>query len=52
MGQHWLCMLWDVMSIFSPYLGFVVGFYECFLALCIGTFIGGFIFDKKYLRNE
>jgi len=41
-----------LMSIFSPYLNFVVGFYECFLAFCIGTGIGGFIFDKKYLRDE
>lgn len=41
-----------LMSILSPYLGFVVGFYECFLAFAVGTAIGGFIFDKKYLRNE
>jgi len=41
-----------LMSILSPYLNFVVGFYECFLAFAIGTGIGGFIFDKKYLRDE
>jgi hypothetical protein len=38
-------------SILSPYLGFEIGFYECFLAWAIGTGIGGFIFDRKYLRD-
>jgi len=41
-----------LMSVLSPYLNFVVGFYECFLAFAIGTGVGGFIFDKKYLRDE
>ncbi len=38
-------------SILSPYLGFEIGFYECFIAWAIGTGIGGFIFDRKYLKD-
>ena len=40
-----------LMSIFSPYLGFKIGFYECFLAFAVGAGIGGFLFDKKYLKD-
>ena len=39
-------------SILSTYLGFEIGFYECFIAWAIGTCIGGFIFDRKYLKDE
>ena len=38
-------------SIFSSYMDFRIGFYECFLAWAIGTGIGGYVFDKKYLRD-
>ena len=38
-------------SILSTYLGFEIGFYECFIAWAIGTGIGGFIFDSKYLKD-
>ena len=38
-------------SILSTYLGFEIGFYECFIAWAIGTGIGGFIFDRKYLKD-
>ena len=38
-------------SILSPYLGFEIGFYECFIAWAIGSGVGGYIFDKKYLRD-
>ena len=38
-------------SVLSPYLGFSVGFYECFIAWGIGTGIGGYLFDKKYIRH-
>ena len=38
-------------SILSPYLGFDIGFYECFIAWVIGSGIGGYIFDKKYLKD-
>jgi hypothetical protein len=38
-------------SILSPYLGFEIGFYECFIAWAIGCGIGGYIFDKKYLKD-
>jgi hypothetical protein len=38
-------------SILSPYLGFEIGFYECFIAWAIGSGIGGYIFDRKYLKD-
>jgi hypothetical protein len=41
-----------LMSIFAPYIGFKVGFYECFLAYAIGTGIGGYLFDKHYIKDE
>jgi uncharacterized membrane protein len=40
-----------MISIFSPYLGFSVGFYECFVAFGIGVGVGGFLFDKNYLEH-
>lgn len=41
-----------IISIFSPYIGFSVGFYECFLAFAIGVGVGGFLFDRNYLKDE
>jgi hypothetical protein len=41
-----------LMSIFAPYIGFKVGFYECFLAYAIGTGVGGYLFDKHYIKDE
>ena len=38
-------------SILQPYLSFTVGFYGYFLAFAIGTVVGGFLFDKKYLSD-
>ena len=38
-----------MMSLLSPYLNFKPGFYELFLAFCVGTVIGGLKFHSKFL---
>ena len=38
-----------MMSLLSPYLNFKPGFYELFLAFCVGTVIGGLRFHSKFL---
>lgn len=38
-------------SIIDPYIDLTIGFYGYFLAFVIGTFVGGYLFDKKYLSD-
>ena len=38
-----------MVSLLSPYLNFKPGFYELFLAFCVGTVIGGLRFHSKFL---
>lgn len=39
-------------SIIDAYINITFGFYSYFLAYALGTLIGGYMFDKKYLRDE
>ena len=39
-------------SIMDAYITMNFGFYSYFIAYCLGTGIGGYMFDKKYLRDE
>ena len=38
-------------SIIDPYTDLAIGFYGYFVAFAIGTIVGGFLFDKKYLSD-
>ena len=38
-------------SIIDPYIDLTIGFYGYFLAFAIGTVVGGYLFDKKYLSD-
>lgn len=38
-------------SIIDPYIDLTIGFYGYFIAFAIGTFIGGYLFDKEYLSD-
>jgi ribose/xylose/arabinose/galactoside ABC-type transport system permease subunit len=38
-------------SIIDPYIDLTIGFYGYFVAFAIGTVVGGFLFDKKYLSD-
>ena len=38
-------------SILDPYIDLTIGFYGYFVAFAIGTVVGGFLFDKKYLSD-
>jgi hypothetical protein len=35
----------------DPYIDITIGFYGYFVAFAIGTVVGGFLFDKKYLSD-
>ena len=39
-------------SIIDAYINMTFGFYSYFIAFGLGTAIGGYMFDKKYLRDE
>ena len=39
-------------SIIDAYIDMTFGFYSYFIAFGLGTAIGGYMFDKKYLRDE
>lgn len=39
-----------LMSLFGAYTDITFDFYAYFLAFALGTFVGGFLFDKKYLN--
>ena len=38
-------------SIIDPYIDLTIGFYGYFVAFAIGTVVGGYLFDKKYLSD-
>ena len=39
-------------SIIDAYINTKFGFYSYFIAYTLGAFVGGYMFDKKYLRDE